>query len=153
MMVASDPTAPRAERRNYWQDWANAGVAVWLLVSPWLLQFGADGNAAPTAMGAAVQAATWNARILGVLVLLVAVSAIGRMDFWQEYINLVLAIWVFIAPWMLGFAQLPRAGWDHWIVGGLIFLLSISVLSRTRRVRMVLPAGSSDSTTNRPPGI
>ena len=33
---------------NYWQDWANAILAVWLFISPWVLQFGAGAPASPT---------------------------------------------------------------------------------------------------------
>ena len=42
-------------------------------------------------------------------------------------------------------------GWDHWIVGVLIFLFSISVLSRARHARMVT-ATAADRPVNRPPG-
>ena len=85
----------------------------------------------------AVQAAAWNAWVLSVIVFLVAISAISRMDFWQEYVNIVLSIWIFIAPWVLGFAMLSGAAWDHWVVGVLIFLFSVSVLSRARHARTV----------------
>ena len=51
----------------------------------------------------------------------------------------MLSIWIFIAPWVLGFAMLSGAAWDHWVVGVLIFLFSISVLSRARHARMVSP--------------
>src|SRR5690242_21444561 len=87
-------------RANRWQDWANAILAVWLFISPWVLQFGssapaaANGAATPGDVGA-VHAAAWNAWVLGVIVFLVAVSAISRMDFWQEYVNTVLSIWIF----------------------------------------------------------
>ena len=55
-----------------------------------------------------------------------AISAIGRMELWQEWINLALGAWIFAAPWAFGFAwaSLPAAAWDHWIVGALIFLIS-----------------------------
>lgn len=144
----------RPARENYWQDWANAIIAVWLFISPWVLQFGsgapaANGAATPAALGA-VQSAAWNAWVLGVIVFLVAVSAISRMDFWQEYVNIVLSIWIFIAPWVLGFVMLSSAAWDHWVVGVLIFLLSISVLSRARQARMVTT--TADRPLNRPPG-
>ncbi len=123
----------RPARENYWQDWANAIIAVWFFISPWVLQFGAGapaatGDAATTGVLGAVQAAAWNAWVLSVIVFLVAISAISRMDFWQEYVNIVLSIWIFIAPWVLGFAMLSGAAWDHWVVGVLIFLFSISVL-------------------------
>ncbi|MGD9615309.1 MAG: SPW repeat protein [Alphaproteobacteria bacterium] len=146
----------RPARENYWQDWANAIVAVWFFLSPWILQFGAETGATTSEAAAAgflgnVQAAAWNAWVLSVIVFLVAVSAISRMDFWQEYVNIVLSIWIFIAPWVLGFATLAAAAWDHWIVGVLIFLFSISVLSRARNARTVTTT-SADRPVNRPPG-
>jgi hypothetical protein len=147
----------RSVRDNYWQDWANAIVAVWFFISPWILQFGAGapaaaGDAATAGVLQAVQAATWNAWVLGVIVFLVAVSAISRMDFWQEYVNIVLSIWIFIAPWVLGFAMLSGAAWDHWIVGVLIFLFSVSVLSRARHARTVTTTAPVDRPVNRTPG-
>ena len=146
----------RPGRENYWQDWANAIVAVWFFVSPWILQFGAvalatAGDAATVGSRGAPQSAAWNAWVVGVIVFLVAISAIGRMDFWQEYMNIVLSIWIFIAPWVLGFTLLPRASWDHWVIGVLIFLFSISVLSRARHARMVTTA-SAERPMNRQPG-
>ena len=36
----------RPARENYWQDWANAIVAVWFFISPWVMQFGAGAPAA-----------------------------------------------------------------------------------------------------------
>src|SRR5215212_7578076 len=132
----------RSVRENYWQDWVNAILAVWLFISPWILQFGSDatgaaGDAASGGAAGAAHTAAWNAWALGVIVFLVAISAISRMDFWQEYVNVVLSIWIFIAPWVLGFAMLSGAASDHWVVGVLIFLFSISVLSRARQARTV----------------
>src|SRR4051794_22740846 len=88
----------RSVRENYWQDWGNAIIAVWFFISPWVLQFGAGapamaGDAATTGVLGSVQAAAWNAWVLSVIVFLVAISAISRMDFWQEYANIVLSIW------------------------------------------------------------
>jgi hypothetical protein len=143
-------------RENYWQDWANAILAVWFFISPWILQFGAGapaaGDAASTGLAGAVHTAAWDAWVLSVIVFLVAISAISRMDFWQEYVNIVLSIWIFIAPWVLGFAMLSSAAWDHWVVGVLIFLFSISVLSRARQARMVTTTAPVDRPVSRPPG-
>jgi hypothetical protein len=146
----------RPARENYWQDWANAIIAVWFFISPWVLHFGAgapaaDNGATPGVLGA-VHTAAWNAWVLSVIVFLVAISAISRMDFWQEYVNIVLSIWIFIAPWVLGFAMLSGAAWDHWVVGVLIFLFSISVLSRARHARTVTATAPADRPVNRPSG-
>jgi hypothetical protein len=156
-MSTTYSTARRPVRDNYWQDWANAILAVWFFISPWILQFGAGaptagGDAATAGVLQAVQAAAWNAWALGVIVFLVAISAISRMDFWQEYLNVVLSIWIFIAPWVLGFAMLSGAAWDHWIVGVLIFLFSISVLSRARHAKTVTTTAPVDRPVNRTPG-
>lgn len=124
-------------RRNRWQDGANLILAIWLFFSPWILQFGGAGwTAQPPAGNAVVQPianADWNAWVLGVIVFLVSLSALSRMELWQEWVNLVLGVWIFIAPWVLGFVAGPQpaasaASWDHWIVGALIFLISASSL-------------------------
>ena len=136
--MAYEPATAGIGRSNRWQDRSNLVLAVWLFISPWVLQFGAAEPPAPGAPGsaeasAAAANATWNAWILGILVFLAAVSAIGWMEFWQERINLILGLWIFIAPWVLGFVPLGAASWDHWIVGALIFLISICNLATARR--------------------
>ena len=119
-------------RRNRWQDWANVVLAIWLFISPWVLQFGQNVQTAAPSSGAPggpidlVSNAAWNAWVLGVIVFLFAISAIGKLALWQEWINLLLGAWIFASPWALGFLPAaPAADWDHWIVGFLIFALSV----------------------------
>jgi hypothetical protein len=126
---------PRAARSNNWQDWANLILGIWLSVSPWVLEFGSHAPPLTAAAGAVDPAAgaltaAWNAWVLGTIVALVSASAISRMEFWQERLNLVLAIWIFVAPWVLDFALLPEASWNHRVVGVLVFLISLSLLTR-----------------------
>jgi SPW repeat len=131
---------PLAENRQ--QDWLNVLLAIWLFISPWVLQFGfgvqpgpagSAGLPAPTAD--VLYAAAWNAWILGIVVFLIALSASGRRAAWQasghEWVVLLLGIWIFVAPWVLGFADVGTrtAAWDHWITGALIFLVSLWNLS------------------------
>jgi SPW repeat len=144
----------RDNRSNRWQDWANLALATWFFFSPWILQFASNlSTAERTAGGAAAQGfsqglsnASWNAWVLSVIVFLVAISAISRVELWQEWLNLLLGAWIFVAPWVLGFAtgSQPAAGaaaaWDHWIVGALIFLVSATSLLR----RPPMQAASSE---------
>lgn len=124
-------------RSNRWQDWANLILAIWLFISPWVLQFG---GGAVSPLGAV---AAWNAWVLAVIVFLIALSAIGRMQFWQEWLTLILGAWIFAAPWVLGFTALPVASWDHWFVGALIFLISLFNLTASRGVPTgTVPPGS-----------
>lgn len=80
--------------------------------------------------------------MLGVIVFLVALSAIGSWEVWQEWWSLILGAWIFVAPWALGFVGLRRASWDHWLVGAVIFLLALWGVSRSRNapVATVPPA-------------
>ena len=42
-----------------------------------------------------------------------------------EFLLMALGIWVFISPWVLGFSDQPRAAWDAWLSGAVIFLLAL----------------------------
>lgn len=129
-----DPTLVRD--RNHWQDWVNLVLAIWLFVSPWVLNLAGviDGS---TGAGATANspgmAAAWNAWVIGVVVGVIAVAALSRLQQWEEVINMLFGIWLFIAPWVLGFTTLSVAAWDHWIVGALIFLIAacdVATMSR-----------------------
>jgi len=127
-----------------WQDWGNLVLAVWLFFSPWILNF-AVGAAAGVEVGGNVAAgaavpvrgpvasAAWDAWILGVVIAIIAIVAMVRAAPWQMWATLVLGIWLFIVPWILGFSGVASAAWDHWIVGILVFLVSLSALSFARQ--------------------
>lgn len=112
------------QRDSRWEDWINALLAIWFFLSPWILQFGSRAHTSMTTGVAGM--ASWNVWVLSVIVFLVAISAIGRLNLWQEWVNLLLGIWIFIAPWVLNFAtgRYQAAAWDHWIIGALVFIFS-----------------------------
>jgi hypothetical protein len=115
------------DRTTRWPDGANLILAAWLFISPWVLQFAYTGAANGSV-------AAWDAWVLGVVVFVVSLSAMGqRFVKGQEWLNLVLGIWIFIAPWVLTFAgSNSTPAWDHWIVGALIFLVSAGGVSTAR---------------------
>jgi SPW repeat len=129
-----------AENRQ--QDWLTVLLAIWLFISPWVLQFGSGVPTSNPSAGGGIgmadvlYAASWNAWVLGVIVFLIALSASGRRATWEgsggnEWVVLLLGVWVFVAPWVLGFANVGTraAAWDHWVTGALIFLVSLWNLS------------------------
>ncbi len=120
-----------------WQDWANLVLAVWLFISPWVLGFAAGataaGSGAPaTGAGGAIYPAAWNAWVFGVITAIVTLWAMAQSASWQEWISVLIGIWLFVAPWVLRFSGMQAAAWDHWIVGALIFIVSLSALSYAR---------------------
>jgi hypothetical protein len=56
---------------------------------------------------------------------------------WQDGLNLVLAIWLFISPWVLGFypggaIASAAAAWNAWIFGIVVGVFAIAALIQTR---------------------
>jgi hypothetical protein len=95
-----------------WQDWASWVLGIWLLISPWALQFGLD------------ETATRNAVIVGFLIILTEVVELSVFRDWEEWINVVLGAWLLISPWVLGVAQ-PSATANFVIVGFLVLALAL----------------------------
>jgi hypothetical protein len=50
-----------------------------------------------------------------------------RNEAFVDVINLILGAWLFVSPWIFGFAN-STAGMNAWIVGGLIALVAIAAL-------------------------
>lgn len=43
---------------------------------------------------------------------------------WQDGINLLLGVWLFLSPWLLGFADISAALWNALVFGALIVALA-----------------------------
>jgi hypothetical protein len=94
-------------------NWLTLILAVWLFISPWVL-------AAP-----ATGAWAWNAWIVAILVAAASIAALSQTAQWEDWVNLVLGAWLFISPWIYGYSGTTDAAWNSYIVGALIFLISI----------------------------
>ena len=94
------------------QDWINLILAVCLFVSPWALGFAGEQNPA------------WNAWIVSAALAIFAAAAISAFAEWEEWVNLILGVWLVAAPWALGFAANVNAMWTHVIVGVLTAAIS-----------------------------
>ncbi len=103
-------------RMKHWQDALNAILGIWLIVAAWVLGFQTDA----TAMASAV--------IVGVLLLAAALGAIFLPHAWEEWVELVLGLWLIASPWVLRFSTLPDA-WANAVLAGLVIaILAIWVL-------------------------
>lgn len=94
--------------RGLWQDWVNVVFGVWLFISPF---FG---------IGIESPAAVWNAYIMGLAIALIALAAVSQPRKWEEWINLIIGVWLIIAPFALDFTYLQGATWNQIIVGLLV---------------------------------
>ncbi len=92
-----------------WQDWLSVVFGAWLFVAPWVLGMIGDS-----------MVASWNSWILGVAVAAVALGSLRFPDLhYTEWISVAFGAWLFVSPWILGFAGLTVA-WNFWIFGVLI---------------------------------
>jgi hypothetical protein len=106
---------------NRWQDWVNLLLGAWLFISPWVLGFASTAAAAGTTTH---PRAAVNAWIFGVIVMVLSIAALARTQPWEEWLNLLAGIWLFISPWVLGYSGNTTALWNALIVGALVFILA-----------------------------
>jgi predicted MFS family arabinose efflux permease len=88
-----------------WQDAINLVLGAWLVLSPLILGYVGDRNPA------------WNAFIVGAAIFILAAAAIWAFQKWEEWINVLLGLWLIVSPWALGFNTMPTPLWNQIIVG------------------------------------
>ena len=47
---------------------------------------------------------------------------------WQSWLNLVVGVWLFISPWVLGTTSDSATAWNAWIIGAAIFVVALIAL-------------------------
>lgn len=98
---------------THWRDVANLVLGLWLAISPWALSY----------MMEAIPA--WNALVVGMIIAVAAAATLIAFHKWEEWVNVVLAIWLIVSPFVLGFAAHTTATWTHIIVGVLVGILAL----------------------------
>jgi hypothetical protein len=94
------------------QDLINLILAVCLFVSPWIIGFAAETTAA------------YNAWIVGVVLGALAFATLSVFAEWEEWVNLVLGLWLIVSPWLLGFMANANAMGTHVVLGVLVVVAS-----------------------------
>jgi len=84
----------RPNRREAVLDVYQFVIAALLFASPWLFAFAGDTGTATT-------------DVMVSALLVAAVSAVALLTFrkWEEWINVILGVWIAASPWILGFGQ------------------------------------------------
>jgi hypothetical protein len=104
--------------------WSNGVMllfAVWLFISPWVMHL-------PTG-----SAASWNFWIVGVITAALALVAESEVAQWEDWIGLLLGVWLFISPGVLHFAMAAGAT-NAYVLGILLFLDGIWGIASAREV-------------------
>jgi hypothetical protein len=107
-----------------WQDWTNLVFGLWLIAAPFALGTVAD------------QASTYNAVVVGVLVLAVALWALAvPQSTAAEYSTMILGIWLLAAPYLLGYVDVGYAARNAWVIGICVLGLAVWALPAAMRAQ------------------
>lgn len=91
------------------------------------LMFGAILFLSPWLYGFAPGPQTQNAVVSGIVIVMLSVAAFAAFAKWEEWLNLVVGLWVFVSPWILGFAETTAMRVDMVIGGGVALLAAIEL--------------------------
>ncbi len=105
-----------------WQDFALLALGIWIALSPWILGFFDD-----------LPLATWNALVLGALIVVVAALDIDAPARWQAAAGIVLGVWAATSPLALGFAAERSATASMFAAGVAVVVLGSWTLVSARR--------------------
>ena len=91
----------------------NVLLGIWLVIAPFLLGY------------ADVGTTLWNDVIVGAIVLILAGTRVWRPahNRWLSWTNVVLGIWLAIAPFILSYTATTAALWNDIIVGIAVLIL------------------------------
>jgi SPW repeat len=72
-------------------DVGNLILGAFLFISPWLFTYPAGHQ--------------WtNAIIAGIIIVVLSIAALAAFAVWEEWINLVVGLWLIASPWILHFS-------------------------------------------------
>ena len=80
-------------------------------------------------------AAMWSLIVLGALIAAASLAPLaGRTMDSMEYAHAALGVLLFIAPWVLGYADLMGAAWTSWVVGVVTVVVGLAALPAVRHI-------------------
>jgi SPW repeat len=96
-----------------WEDWIILGLGAALIVSP------AFDSVTRTPL------VLLNAIMVGFLILCLAISELSLIEQWDEWVSLVLGIWMIVAPSALGYVGTGILWFWHMAIGAIVALLAL----------------------------
>ena len=105
-----------------WQDWVELALGIWLAISPWVLGF------------QDMAFATWNAVLLGLAIIVFAAIELRLPKAWEEWVSLVMGLWLVVSPFVPGFHSALAASWNTFAVGILTALFAAWAMSLDKQI-------------------
>lgn len=84
----------RRPKFTHGQDAGKVVLALWLLVSPWMLGY------------SAARLPVWNGDAVAVVVAASSIAAMLKFNKWEEWIGIIAGLWLMASPWVLDYTPL-----------------------------------------------
>ena len=103
-------------------------AGVWLFVSPWVYHVSMERNA-------------WNSWIFGAVIAILAAIRLGRPmgTVALSWIHCLLGIWMFISPWVYGYATDMGRFVNSLCIGVVVFVAAISIAASSPHTQHPVP--------------
>jgi hypothetical protein len=91
-------------------DVSNLVLGAVLCASPWIFTFAAGPQ-------------SQNAVISGIIIAVLSLAALAALAVWEEWLNLIMGLWVIVSPWVLQFQE-SNAMMIHVVIGIIVAVLA-----------------------------
>src|SRR5215470_5610040 len=91
-------------------DIGNLILGVVLVLTPWIFSY-------PGGLE------SQNAIVSGVVIAVLSIAALAAFTVWEEWLNLIVGLWLIVSPWVLQFAG-TAAMYVAVVIGALVALLA-----------------------------
>lgn len=103
-------------KKGEWQNWINLILGAGLFIMPWSLDH--------KLLVTNAKLINYNFWATGLILFFSASLAIKDLKLWEEWVNIILGIWIMLSPWVLGYVTESGLMLNSIILG-----LAISVLA------------------------
>ena len=91
-------------------DVGNLILGVIMFVSPWVLKLAAGPE-------------TQNALVAGIVIVVLSIAALTAFAVWEEWLNLIVGLWLIVSPWVLKFPGTSAMRFDV-VIGIIVAVLA-----------------------------
>ena len=92
-------------------DVVNLILGVFLFLSPWLFYL-------PPSVE------SWNAWAGGGVIAILSIAALSAFAEWEEWLNLIVGLWILVSPWALNFSDSTDAMRTDVIIGATVAVIA-----------------------------
>lgn len=112
-------------KRIHWQDTVTLLTGLVLVAALFVLKI-----TPPEGMN--FRPVTLNFVVVGIAVVAIAAAALYDHQAWEEWLTLVLGLWMVVSPWILGFKEILVLTWLAILCGAVIAVMALAALLQPR---------------------